>query len=238
MICRASISWRNTGNEGGSQRQLPPLKCFSKRVQRADRLYLSTVISHFKNGRLPANPAWSIWILLSVFLRVRGAAEALPFQFTHPTALYLELGQVRRFGSTVMRKKTLQSQSQIWILRSSTTMCTEKPVVTSAWVFLTYSRCPALWLQDYLEGSNLDKKEGWKQQAVFRDIWHWHLVLTFRAPNTHILIANVLNSSTSVPQVQNRGTSLSGLFMPLSTSTTACYNLRVLALLFTCLSLK
>lgn len=158
MICRASISWRNTGNKEGSQRQLPPLKRFSKRVQRADRLYLSTVIPHFKDGRLPANPAWSIWILLSVFLRVRGAAEALPFQFTHPTALYLELGQVRRFGSTVTIKKTLRSQSQVWILRSSTVTCAEKPVVTSAWVFLTYSRCPALWLQGYLEGNNLDQK--------------------------------------------------------------------------------
>lgn len=158
MICRASISWRNTGNKEGSQRQLPPLKRFSKRVQCANWLYLSTVISHFKDGRLPANPAWSIWILLSVFLRVRGAAEALPFQFTHPTALYLELGEVRRFGSTVTIKKTLRSQSQVWILRSSTVTCAEKPVVTSAWVFLTYSRCPALWLQGYLEGNNLDQK--------------------------------------------------------------------------------
>lgn len=113
MICRASISWRNTGrSQEKYQIQFLPLKRPSKRVQCTDHPYLSTVISHFKDGRLPANPARSVCILLSVIQRVGGAAETLPFQFTHPTALHLELGQIRCLGSAVTTEKTPPSDKQ------------------------------------------------------------------------------------------------------------------------------
>lgn len=68
--------------------------------------YLSAVVAHFKDGRLPADLARAVSALFTVLQGVGGAAEALPLQLTHPTALDLELGQIWRLGSAAARRSS------------------------------------------------------------------------------------------------------------------------------------
>lgn len=71
----------------------------------ARRPYLSAVVAHFKDGRLPADLAGAVGILLAVLQGVGGAAEALSLQLAHPAALDLELGQIRRLGGAAATGK-------------------------------------------------------------------------------------------------------------------------------------
>lgn len=71
----------------------------------ARRPYLSAVVAHFKDGRLPADLAGAVGVLLAVLQGVGGAAEALSLQLAHPAALDLELGQIRRLGSAAATGK-------------------------------------------------------------------------------------------------------------------------------------
>ena len=71
--------------------------------------------------------------------------HALLLQLTHPAALHLELGQVGSLGRTARwAKHMLDTSRQGRANRKSlASACTER---TSAWGFLTCSRCPGLWL--------------------------------------------------------------------------------------------
>lgn len=67
--------------EGGKVRQTIDLVSCNTRVhaRTASTLsYLSAVVAHFKDGRLPADLARAVSVLLTVLQGVGGAAEALP----------------------------------------------------------------------------------------------------------------------------------------------------------------
>lgn len=117
MICRASMSCRNVGKFRQTIELVPcvlPLPHHPHRglpttttttTAPARRPYLSAVVAHFKDGRLPADFAGAVGVLLAVLQGVGGAAEALSLQLAHPAALDLELGQIRRLGGAAATGK-------------------------------------------------------------------------------------------------------------------------------------
>lgn len=79
------------------------------------RPYLSAVVSNLKDGRLPADPARPVRVLLIDW--IWGAAQTLPLQFTHAAALHLELGQVGGLCSataTQQPHKEKQHLVRVW----------------------------------------------------------------------------------------------------------------------------